>query len=202
MMAGAALMLGLFAGNWAFHHQVNYIHESDGWLNYSSILEHISLLYSFFKGTVATTYGTFGQGTGPIFLSNLGCNGSEARLEDCAWVAGRTCSHREDAGVRCQRRTGTFFPCTSYCSLHCTLSACAHGNIRLIGTSNELAGRVEVCIDGLWGTVCDILWGRQDAEVACRQLGYSSSGKVYKYSGVLCIETLLSEVERFIYQYL
>ena len=56
---------------------------------------------------------------------------------------------------------------------------CAHGDIRLIGTSNHLAGYVEVCIDGVWGTVCDSYWGRSDAKVVCRQLGYSSSGKSF-----------------------
>lgn len=47
----------------------------------------------------------FGQGTGPIFLSNLRCNGTEARLTDCSSFVGRQCNHREDAGVRCRSQS-------------------------------------------------------------------------------------------------
>ena len=39
---------------------------------------------------------------------------------------------------------------------------------------NNVSGRVEVCLDGLWGTVCDNGWTRNDATTVCRQLGYKN----------------------------
>ena len=36
---------------------------------------------------------------------------------------------------------------------------------------------MEICHNNIWGTVCDEFWSTLDAEVACRQLGFSSAGQ-------------------------
>ena len=61
------------------------------------------------------------------------------------------------------------------------LDACQDGDIRLQGSNNPLIGRVEVCINGTWGTICPYYyWTNKDATVVCRQLGYSENGMVFQ----------------------
>ena len=54
---------------------------------------------------------------------------------------------------------------------------CAYGELRLIGGTNELEGRLEVCIDGQFGSICDDFWSVADANTACLQMGFAGVGK-------------------------
>ena len=56
------------------------------------------------------------------------------------------------------------------------LASCEDGDVRLQNGSNPLEGRVEVCYNKAWGTICGTTFSTSDATVVCRQLGYRFNG--------------------------
>lgn len=55
-----------------------------------------------------------------------------------------------------------------------SFSNCEDGDVRLVDGSNILEGRLEVCVNHVWGTVCSRGFGTEDAKVVCRKLGFAS----------------------------
>ena len=56
---------------------------------------------------------------------------------------------------------------------------CSNGSVRLVDGENYNAtsGRVEFCVGGQWGTICNYRWSEADALVVCRQIGLNMFGK-------------------------
>ena len=48
----------------------------------------------------------------------------------------------------------------------------------MVGGNTGDEGRIEICINNTYATICDDRWDEIDATVACRQLGFSSNSKI------------------------
>ena len=70
----------------------------------------------------------------------------------------------------------SYFPLRKYFSQLDQDECTGLGNIRLVNGTSAREGRVEICYDGTYGTVCDDYWDELDATVICKQFGYALGG--------------------------
>jgi len=71
-------------------------------------LQTICLCFVRFAGYGQDLRNKYGPGTGPIWLDDVNCNGSETDIVSCrhaGWDS-HNCDHREDVSVRCWNKTG------------------------------------------------------------------------------------------------
>ncbi len=64
------------------------------------------------------------------------------------------------------------------CSLFTCTASCTDGLIRLVDGKDMYEGRLEMCVSGQWGTVCDQDFGKVDGKTACAQLKLPFDGKL------------------------
>lgn len=143
--------------------------ESFDNLDASIVCKQLGLPY---QGAEAAHNALFGMGTDHIAISSVFCHGHENKLFLCLFQIGSAvdCTHDNDVGVVCD-------------------DLCENGDIKLVNPNAAgidaivTEGRVEVCYNGVWGTVCERGWDTYDARVVCTQLGFNSSSKlVNKYN--------------------
>ncbi|XP_025103072.1 scavenger receptor cysteine-rich type 1 protein M130-like isoform X2 [Pomacea canaliculata] len=113
-----------------------------------------------FNSTTAVAVGSakYGAGSGPILFTDLQCVGNETSLAQCQYsgLYRHGCKHWQDVGVMCNITT----PMT----------------VRLYGGTST-AGRLEISVNGEWTSVCEGGFGQSEVEVACRMLGFNSTGQ-------------------------
>ncbi|KAK3098541.1 hypothetical protein FSP39_020457 [Pinctada imbricata] len=119
----------------------------NSWTTYDA---HVVCRQVGFAGGDARRGSRYGRGSGPVYMDNLKCRGTEETIFECSnlgWnVAATTCSpHTKDAGVYCypwERLSMVYF------------------------------GAVEFWMDNRYGAVCADTFNDNAAAVVCRALGY------------------------------
>ena len=54
---------------------------------------------------------------------------------------------------------------------------CLEGSVRLADGDISQEGRLEVCLGGVWGSVCGDGWDQTDAYTLCQQLDLGEGGE-------------------------
>ncbi|XP_075185913.1 scavenger receptor cysteine-rich type 1 protein M130-like [Anomaloglossus baeobatrachus] len=93
----------------------------------------------------------YGEGTGPIWLDDIECGGTETHIWDCPTspIGKHDCDHNEDAGVLCSGKEQT---------------------VRLMDGGQRCAGRLEILTNNTWSRASSDQWGINETHIVCREL--------------------------------
>ncbi len=116
------------------------------------------LTWNSFAGALPLRYA-FEQPELDLFVL-LSCDVDADSLLQCNILPTGSCSTFA-AGVRCD----AYPP-----------NGCEDGQNRLTHRDFPSLGQVQVCVNNTWGTVCQSNWDNNEAQVVCRQLGYTAPG--------------------------
>ena len=56
------------------------------------------------------------------------------------------------------------------------VSCTQYGGLKLVGGPTPYEGQLQICLNGTWMTVCSAGFSVEAAQVACRQMGFGSTG--------------------------
>ena len=155
-----------------------------------NILMECFLHFSYITLTASYALREFGGRLNMInfHLDNVACTGNETRLVECMHprVGVHNCkSGTDEAGVIC---TGEYHNYIKKCvtdrqtdiksaNFDTILdTTCMEGTVHLVGGHNVKEGRIQICYNGEWHSVCGDRWSEMggEADVVCSTLGYSA----------------------------